>query len=321
MPRISIITTTYKHARFIADTIESVLSQTFTDWELLIGDDNSPDETYEIAAEYATKDARIRVWKNISNLGIVGNMNALLSRVSPESEYIAFLEGDDMFTPNNLEEKMKIFIKFPEVKMVYNNLDFIDWNGKIFYKDFFSQKKVKVYKNKMISQKEYMQARVGSIFSWSTAMIRKDILWKIKIFNPTKDNINYAVSDEDFYFTLCQNYPVYWIDDSLTLYRRHTWNLSGNRIKLFNDLEQLILYYLDKNLIEKEIWYYRLSWIFLLKSIIYIYQGSKTDGLKSLIKAIQLDPWSNLDYKVLTILLTITPHFIIKKFFNKFLIK
>jgi len=68
MPKISIITTTYKHEKFVRDTIESVLAQTFTDWELLIGDDNSPDKTYEIVLEYAKKDSRIKVWKNPTNL-------------------------------------------------------------------------------------------------------------------------------------------------------------------------------------------------------------------------------------------------------------
>lgn len=68
MPLISIITTTYKHEKFITETIESILSQTFMDWELLIGDDNSPDSTYEIALKYAEKDSRIKVWKHPENL-------------------------------------------------------------------------------------------------------------------------------------------------------------------------------------------------------------------------------------------------------------
>lgn len=68
MPKISIITTTYNHESFIADAIDSVLSQSFTDWELLIGDDKSSDKTYLIACEYAKKDPRIRVWQHSENL-------------------------------------------------------------------------------------------------------------------------------------------------------------------------------------------------------------------------------------------------------------
>jgi hypothetical protein len=61
-------------------------------------------------------------------------MNFLLEKVSNESEYIAFLEGDDMFTLNNLEEKIKIFEKNKDVKLIYNNFDYIDKNNSIINK-------------------------------------------------------------------------------------------------------------------------------------------------------------------------------------------
>lgn len=123
MPKISIITTTYKHEKFIAAMIDSVLSQSFTDWELLIGDDNSPDNTYCIIQEYTKKDPRIKSWKQEKNTGIVGNMNFILSKVNTESEYVTFLEGDDMYSPENLMEKFRIFRK-------YDNIDFFwsDWH-------------------------------------------------------------------------------------------------------------------------------------------------------------------------------------------------
>ena len=70
MPKISIITTTYKHEKFIASTIESLLSQSFMDWELLIGDDNSPDSTYQIIQEYAKKDSILEVAQQINGLKI-----------------------------------------------------------------------------------------------------------------------------------------------------------------------------------------------------------------------------------------------------------
>jgi teichuronic acid biosynthesis glycosyltransferase TuaG len=129
MPKVSIITTTYKHERFITSTIESILSQSFTDWELLIGDDNSPDSTYQIIQEYAKKDARIQVWKQPKNIGIVGNMNFLLQKVSPESEYITFLEGDDMYTPDNLDTKVEVFMNHPKVDFFWSDWHQIDAMG------------------------------------------------------------------------------------------------------------------------------------------------------------------------------------------------
>jgi glycosyltransferase involved in cell wall biosynthesis len=93
MPKFSIITTTYKHEQFITETIESVLSQSFSDWELLIGDDSPDDATWGIIEPYMQKyPDKIRAWHHTPNRGIVDNMNFLISQVDPSSEYITFLE-------------------------------------------------------------------------------------------------------------------------------------------------------------------------------------------------------------------------------------
>jgi glycosyltransferase involved in cell wall biosynthesis len=93
MPKVSIITTAYKHEKFIAQTIESILEQSFFDWELLIGDDSSDDSTWDVIQKYVTQyPGKIYAWHHVPNKGIVGNMNFLISHVSPASEYIAFLE-------------------------------------------------------------------------------------------------------------------------------------------------------------------------------------------------------------------------------------
>ena len=139
MPKISIITTVYKHQDFIAETIESILSQTFTDWELLIWDDSPDDLTWNIIQTYVKKyPDKIKAWYNNPNKWIVGNMNFLLKNVSVDSEYVAFLEWDDLYAKDNLEEKLKIFEKHTEVWMVYNNLDFIDEKWSILEKNYFN---------------------------------------------------------------------------------------------------------------------------------------------------------------------------------------
>jgi len=93
MPKISIITTTYKHQDFIAQTIESVLAQTYTDWELLIGDDSPDNATWDIIQKYVDKyPDKIKAWHHSPNKGIVDNMNFLIEEASDESDYISFLE-------------------------------------------------------------------------------------------------------------------------------------------------------------------------------------------------------------------------------------
>jgi glycosyltransferase involved in cell wall biosynthesis len=127
MPKFSIITTTYKHEKFIADTIESILAQTFYDWELLIGDDSPDDSTWNIIQTYTEKyPEKIRAWHHSPNKGIVENTNFLLSQVSSDSQYVAFLEGDDMYVSTALEKKWNIFQQYKEVALVYSDMDFIN---------------------------------------------------------------------------------------------------------------------------------------------------------------------------------------------------
>jgi teichuronic acid biosynthesis glycosyltransferase TuaG len=93
MPLVSIITTSYKHEKFIKDTIESILSQTFSDWELLIGDDSPNDETRNIIQHYVKKHPdKIRARHHSPSKHIVGNTNFLLSKTSVDSQYLTFLE-------------------------------------------------------------------------------------------------------------------------------------------------------------------------------------------------------------------------------------
>lgn len=310
MPKISIITTTYKHQDFIAQTIDSILAQTFTDWELLIGDDNSPDQTYEKALEYAQKDTRIKVWKNTPNLGIVGNMNFLLSQVSPESEYVAFLEWDDLYTPDNIAKKWEIFQKYPEVALVYNNLDFIDAKWDIFHKDFL--KKAPFYlKNQRLTKEQFISHETF-YGSFSSLMIKKDVLETEKIINPTSDKL-YSVSDWDLFFRISTKYPIYGFEESMTLYRRHSGNVSSQYIKLFSDLEIQINEYLKTWFINQELFNKKLSFIDLLKSVAYLEKIERENSLSFLLKSFKLSPLSNMIYKIWILVMNLLPAFFIKK--------
>lgn len=131
MPKISIVTTTYQHERFIAQALESILVQSFPDWELLVGDDASSDDTYKILKEYAKKDARIRVFHHSKNLGIVGNMSFLCSQVSSESEMVTFLEGDDLYAAENLQRKLHIFSRYPSVDLMFSNYQIINADSRV----------------------------------------------------------------------------------------------------------------------------------------------------------------------------------------------
>jgi glycosyltransferase involved in cell wall biosynthesis len=103
-PKISVCIPTYNYARFLPETMESVLNQSFTDFEVIIIDDCSGDDTADIVQSYADRDRRIRFSVNPQNLGMVANWNLCLLRA--EGEYIKFVFGDDFLTSRDALEKM-----------------------------------------------------------------------------------------------------------------------------------------------------------------------------------------------------------------------
>ena len=101
---ISIITPNYNCGRFIAQTIESVLLQTYTNWEMILQDDCSTDDSYETACTYADKDPRIKVFRNEKNSGAAITRNNAIKKAS--GNYVAFLDSDDIWLPEKLEQQV-----------------------------------------------------------------------------------------------------------------------------------------------------------------------------------------------------------------------
>ncbi|MDY5684126.1 MAG: glycosyltransferase family 2 protein [Treponema sp.] len=124
-PLVSIITPNYNCERFISQTIESVLAQTYKNWEMLIVDDCSTDKSYEIACEYAKKDSRIKVFRNKKNSGAAVSRNVAIEK--SKGQYVAFLDSDDIWLPQKLEVQLKSFQN--DVAIVYSFYEKIDSEG------------------------------------------------------------------------------------------------------------------------------------------------------------------------------------------------
>lgn len=129
MPVVSICIPTYNSSRFIAQTIESVLNQTFTDLEIVITDNSSTDSTIEICNSYKEKDKRIFVYQNGENIGAFPNFNKGLS--STTGKYVKFVMSDDLLEPTYLERILPIFDEYPSVKIVSSSQQNMDNDGKI----------------------------------------------------------------------------------------------------------------------------------------------------------------------------------------------
>lgn len=101
---VSIITPAYNAKEYIHDTIKSVMDQTYSQWELIIIDDCSTDNTFDIAQEYATIDSRIKVIRTSQNGGVARARNIGLEQAS--GDYIAFVDSDDLWVPEKLSKQV-----------------------------------------------------------------------------------------------------------------------------------------------------------------------------------------------------------------------
>lgn len=123
-PIVSIITPAYNAENFICETIQSILQQTYKDWELLIVDDCSTDNTHILAKDYAEQDARIRVLRPKKNGGVAAARNFGLEHA--KGDYIAFLDSDDLWKPEKLEKQLA-FMKDKDCVLSYT--DFQKFNS------------------------------------------------------------------------------------------------------------------------------------------------------------------------------------------------
>ena len=119
--KISILMPSYNYASYIREAIESVIKQTYTNWELIIIDDASTDSSLGIIKEYLRKDPRIKLVINEKNLGLAKTLKKGISFA--ESSWIAFLECDDIFQPTSLEKKIEAAQNGAELIFTYTNVD------------------------------------------------------------------------------------------------------------------------------------------------------------------------------------------------------
>lgn len=114
-PKISLIMSVYNGEDYLCEAIESVMNQTFTDWELIIINDCSTDSTGEILSRYASQDLRVKVHTNEVNLRLPSSLNKALTLA--EGKYIARMDADDICLPDRLEKQYDFMEKNPDIAL------------------------------------------------------------------------------------------------------------------------------------------------------------------------------------------------------------
>lgn len=148
-PKISVVMSTYNRSAFLPRSIESILNQTFTDFEFIIINDGSPDNSAEILKKYANQDSRIRVITNKQNKGLIYSLNKGLDKA--KGKYIARMDDDDVALPTRLEKQYAFMEKNKEFTVVGSWIANPDNNRKWPFHSETDHEKIKVmmYLNKV----------------------------------------------------------------------------------------------------------------------------------------------------------------------------
>ncbi|MFM6356259.1 MAG: glycosyltransferase [Planktothrix sp.] len=214
MPVISVIIPVYNGEKTIRETVNSVLDQTFSDFELIIINDGSTDATLDIIS--SINDPRLKVF-SYPNGNQAVSRNRGISHAN--SEYIGFIDADDLWTPDKLEAQYKALQDHPEAAVAYSWTNCIDESSHFLRRGSYKTVNGDVYSNLLV---------VNILESGSNPLIRREALEKVGEF----DSSLTPSEDWDMWLRLAKHYLFITVPKPQVLYRQSSQSASANVFKL-----------------------------------------------------------------------------------------
>ncbi len=220
-PLVSIVVPAYNAERYLQETISSVIKQKYTNWELLIVNDGSKDNTLSIAQTFASKEPRINIIDK-SNSGVSDTRNTGVKNA--KGEILFFLDADDVWNENNISDKVKR-LNDPACDAVYSACEMIDEHSVSFSQYLQGSDNLKL-EDMLLSKGNYTTAPSG-------IAVKKSVLHKIGGFDTNLSNN----ADQDFFIRiLAAGFKISYIKETLWKYRMHSNSMSKNVALLEKDL-------------------------------------------------------------------------------------
>ena len=236
-PLVSVLIPAYNHELYIGTAIESVLNQTFGDFELLISDDYSTDNTVRVINGFS--DDRIKTFFFDKNSGTVNSLNTLIN--AAEGEYIAVLGSDDIWAPDKLEKQLEVMKNMPDIAACFTLAEVIDGEGNIIQKSDTFPLDIFNYENAARAKMLCDLFLTGNHFCHSSVMIRTSVHKEIGVYKLQYRQLH----DFDMWLRVLLYYPVWIIQDKLVNYRVESGNNNmsrnqrENNIRLFNEAKYI----------------------------------------------------------------------------------
>lgn len=211
MPKVTVKIPSYNHGKFIGKAIQSILDQTFQDFEILIVDDCSPDNSVEVIKSF--NDPRIKLIVNEKNMGACYGHNLMIDMA--QGEYIALLNSDDIWLPNKLEKQVKFLDENHNYGAVFGLIKAIDETGK----DLEDKSHLinSVFKQKNKSRYEWLNYfwHHGNCLCHPSILIRKEVYSTVGYYNP----VLATLPDFEMWVRVCMRYDIFIIQEPLLKFR------------------------------------------------------------------------------------------------------
>lgn len=224
MPIVSVIMPTYDCASFISGSIESILTQTFKDFEIIVIDDGSNDNTREVLSHYYDKITYILQ----ENRGPAAARNTGILKSS--GEYIAFLDADDLWHPKKLEIQVKYLNENPQVMLVCSDAERFDENGIL--------AGTKLGKIGITGRLTFEKLLYQNYIQTLTVMFKRECINKVGLFDESKDL--FFVEDYDLWLRIARLYEIGYLKQPLAKYRFRPESRSSNVIRIRTAVLELL---------------------------------------------------------------------------------
>lgn len=237
MEKVDILLATYNGEEYLREQLDSILSQSYSDFRLLISDDLSTDSTREVLAKYVEKDKRVIVFNQEKNLGVVKNFEFLLKKV--ENKYYMFSDQDDIWKENKIEKSVKT-LEETNSDLVYTDLEVVDENLNVTYKSYW---KLKGIYNKIKKYNNFQSLYLNNFVTGCTILSKKELIDDVL---PLPNTSKFVLHDYWIPLILSQKYKIDYIEEPLIKYRQHKNNKVGSKkktdeLKNFEEIRNLFI--------------------------------------------------------------------------------
>ncbi|MBR1753717.1 glycosyltransferase [bacterium] len=218
MTDFSIIMASYNYEKYIEEAINSVINQTFKNWELIIVDDGSSDNSIEKIKKYCDIDERIKFYTHPNNVNKGLGETIKLGFEKANGEWIAFLESDDVLKPETLERRNSIIKSYPQVNFIFNDIELFgnDYYIRVFENNFNKIRKILDNTNFPCNVMKFLEKK-NIVPTFSCVSIKKDELSKCDFNSPVD-----ALLDYFLWVQIARENKFYYLNEKLTFWRIHS---------------------------------------------------------------------------------------------------